>query len=150
MKPTVINIEVIINRGIADVWNYYTNPQHIVGWNFAIDDWHCPNATNDLNVGGKYFARMEAKDGSFGFDLIGIYNEIIPNQKLSYILEDQRKVVTTFKDLFGKTQVNTAFEAESTNPKDKQKAGWQSILNNFKKYVENNPNQHQQKRHLLV
>lgn len=93
---------------------------------------------------------MEAKDGSFGFDLIGIYNEIIPNQKLSYIHEDQRKVVTTFKDLFGKTQVNTAFEAESTNPKDKQKAGWQSILNNFKKYVENNPNQNQQKRHLLV
>lgn len=136
MNTTVINIEAIIDRGIADVWNYYTDPQHIVEWNFATDDWHCPKATNDLSIGGKYFARMEAKDGSFGFDLIGIYDEIILNQKLSYALEDQRKVSTTFKKLNDKTQVITTFEAESKNPIDMQKAGWQSILNNFKKYVE--------------
>lgn len=88
MNPKVIHIKATINRGIADVWNYYTDPMHIVEWNFAIADWHCPKATNELSVGGKYFARMETKDGSFGFDLIGIYNEIVPHKKLSYALED--------------------------------------------------------------
>lgn len=136
MNPKVIHIKATINRGIADVWNYYTDPMHIVEWNFATADWHCPKATNELSVGGKYFARMETKDGSFGFDLIGIYNEIVPHKKLSYALEDQRKVVTLFKSSDDKTQIMTAFEAETTHPIAMQQAGWQSILNNFKKYVE--------------
>ena len=138
MNKTKITIESIINAEVSKVWNYFTDPKHITKWNFASDDWHCPKADNNPIVGGAYFSRMEAKDGSFGFDFRAVYEEVIPNEKLVYTLEDGRKVTTLFKKVGNTTNVTTVFEAENQNPVDLQKAGWQAILNNFKTYVEGN------------
>lgn len=135
MKKEII-ISTDIKQSVQKIWNYWTEPDHIIKWNFASDDWCCPLAQNDLVVGGKYNARMEAKDGSFGFDFEAVYDEIIEHEKIAYTLADGRKVTTTFKKLNGTTKVSTTFEAESENPIEMQRDGWQSILNNFKKYVE--------------
>jgi uncharacterized protein YndB with AHSA1/START domain len=138
MKAIQITIEVTVAQSAEIVWDHYTNPKHIVNWNFASDDWHCPKAENNPIVGGTYFSRMEAKDGSFGFDFKAVYDEVIPNEKLVYTLEDGRKVTTLFEKIGNTTKVTTVFEAENQNPVDMQKAGWQAILNNFKSYVEGN------------
>lgn len=138
MTKSKIRIEAIISAAPQKVWTYWTNPEHIIKWNFASDDWHCPRAVNDLTVGGKYGARMEAKDGSFGFDFEAIYNEVIDQKKLTYTMEDGRKVTTDFEKIGDKTKVTTVFDAEMENSEEMQKAGWQAILNNFKKYVEAN------------
>lgn len=134
---TIININAEIAAGVEKVWDYYTNPTHIIKWNFASDDWICPHAENDLKVGGKYKARMEAKDGSFGFDFEAEYEEVKPLRKLVYKIADGRNVTITFEEKDNKTIVETEFEAENTHPVEMQKAGWQAILNNFKKVVEN-------------
>lgn len=131
-----ITVENQVKSPIKKVWNAYTEPQHIIKWNFASHDWHCPKAENDLRVGGTYSARMEAKDGSFGFDFKAVYTEIIPEKKLAYTLDDGRKVVTHFENEDQTVKVTTIFEAENQNPMDMQKAGWQAILNNFKNYTE--------------
>lgn len=133
---TVIKIENTIDAKSSKVWEAYNSPNHIIHWNFASDDWHCPSAETDLQPGGKYKARMEAKDGSFGFDFEAIYDEVLPHEKLEYTLLDGRKVVTTFSEENEKTKVVTEFEAENQNPAEMQKEGWQAILDNFKKYVE--------------
>lgn len=133
-----IAIQAIISADIQKVWGYYTDPKHIVNWNFASDDWCCPNAENDLQVGGKYKARMEAKDKSFGFDFVATYNEITPGEKFTYTLEDGREVNISFATLDDKTKVVIVFDAEKENSEDMQRSGWQSILNTFKSYVENN------------
>ena len=133
-----ITVTATINADVKKVWDYYTNPAHIVNWNFAAPSWHCPTATNDMKVGGVYKARMEAKDGSFGFDFEAVYNEIIPEEKIVYTIADGRKVINTFEEKNGETRVITEFEAESQNPIEMQKGGWQSILDNFKKYTETN------------
>lgn len=133
---TVIKIETFIDAKASKVWEAYNSPNHIIHWNFASDDWHCPSAETDLRPGGKYKARMEAKDGSFGFDLEAIYDEILPHEKLVYTLLDGRKVETNFHEQNEKTKVVTEFEAENQNPVEMQKDGWQAILDNFKKYVE--------------
>ncbi len=138
MNTKNITIDCVVKSSVQNVWNVYTEPRHIVNWNFASDDWHCPRVENDMKVGGKYLARMEAKDGSFGFDFQAVYDKVVPQQKLSYILEDGRKVTTLFEPLNDAVKVTTTFEAENQNPLDMQKAGWQSILNNFKKYTELN------------
>ena len=138
MNFTKITINTVIVADIQKVWDYYNSPQHITKWNHASDDWHCPKAENDMKVGGTYLARMEAKDGSFGFDFKAIYDEIIPMAKVAYTLEDERKVVTIFEKQGEQTKVTTVFDAEGMNPIDMQKAGWQAILNNFKRYTENN------------
>ncbi len=138
MDLTKITIEVLIAADIKKVWDYYNSPKHITKWNYASNDWHCPKAENDMKIGGVYLARMEAKDGSFGFDFKAIYDEIIPLAKVAYTLGDERKVVTTFVKQDDKTKVITFFDAEGVNLIDMQKAGWQSILNNFKRYTENN------------
>src|SRR5690554_2618764 len=138
MNSTKITIEALIAADIEKVWDFYTDPEHITKWNYASDDWHCPKAENDMKIGGKYAARMEVKDGSFGFDFEAVYDEIIPFEKIVYTIEDGRKVVTVFENLNDKTKVTTIFEAENQNPVDMQKAGWQAILNNFKRYVETN------------
>lgn len=138
MKAIQITIEAMVAQSPEIVWEQYTNPQHIVNWNFASDDWHCPRAENNPTVGGTYFSRMEAKDGSFGFDFKAVYDAVIPNEKLVYTLEDGRKVTTLFEKAGHTTKVTTVFEAENQNPVDLQKAGWQAILNNFKSYVEGN------------
>ena len=131
-----ITIEAVISRPLSEVWSRFTQPEHITQWNFASDDWQCPRASNDLKVGGKYSARMEAKDGSFGFDLVGIYSEVVAQNKLVYTMEDGRKVTTNFEKIGDSTKVTTKFDAEKQNSEELQKSGWQAILNNFKKYAE--------------
>lgn len=137
-QPIPISIEAIINSQISKVWKYWTEPDHITKWNFADPSWQCPSAENDLRVGGQYKARMEAKDGSFGFDFIAIYNEVVDHKHFSYTMEDGRKSTTTFEDLGEQTKVTTTFDAEEENPVEMQKNGWQAILNNFKSYSEAN------------
>ncbi len=136
-KPT-ITISATISSDLEKVWEFYTDPEHITQWNFATEEWHCPNAKNDLKVGGKLWSRMEAKDGSFGFDYEAIYDEIIPQKKIIYTLGDGRKVIIDFEKGNEMTKVTTNFEAEKENPLEMQRDGWQAILDNFKKYVEAN------------
>lgn len=131
-----ITITATINAGVNKVWDYWTAPEHITNWNFASDDWQCPKAENDLRVGGKYAARMEAKDGSFGFEFEAIYDEVIDQKKITYTMSDGRQATTDFENLGDQTKVTTTFDAESMNSIDMQRAGWQAILDNFKKYVE--------------
>jgi uncharacterized protein YndB with AHSA1/START domain len=138
MSNPQIKIEATVAAPPSKVWTYWTKPDHITKWNFAIPEWHCPSAKNDLKVGGKYCARMEAKDGSFGFDFEATYNEIVDQKKIVYTIADGRKVVTTFEPQGSNTKVTTVFEAEKQNPEEMQKSGWQSILNNFKMYTEEN------------
>ena len=135
MKKRII-VEAIISASLEKVWDAWTKPENIIKWNFASDDWQCPKASNDLSIGGKYFARMEAKNGSFGFDFVAIYKEIELRKKLVYIMEDGRISETNFTNIEGKTKVITSFDSEEENSDDMQREGWQSILNNFKKYVE--------------
>jgi uncharacterized protein YndB with AHSA1/START domain len=135
---TTITIETTIKAPVEKVWQYWTSPQHIVNWNSASDDWHTPKAENDLRVGGKFASRMEAKDGSQGFDFSGIYNEVQTNQLIQYTMGDGRKVKVVFKSNGDETKVVEDFEAESTYPVEMQREGWQAILHNFKKYVEGN------------
>jgi uncharacterized protein YndB with AHSA1/START domain len=135
---TKINIEATVSAPVAKVWDFWNNPNHITKWNFAIDTWHCPSAKNDLRVGGKLQSRMEAKDGSMGFDFEATYNEVIDKSRIVYTIADGRRVETNFNETGGKTTIATVFEAESQNPVEMQKGGWQAILDNFKKYTEAN------------
>lgn len=136
MTRTKIKIEANIAASCPDVWERMTSPKHITKWNFASDDWHCPTAANDLKVGGKYSARMEAKNGSFGFEFVAVYDEVVNQKKIVYTMEDGRQVVTTFEPHGSGTKVVTVFDAEDQHPEELQKQGWQAILNNFKKYAE--------------
>lgn len=138
MNKTQIHIETTVAAAPSKVWAYYTKPEHITQWNFAIPEWHCPSATNDLRVGGKYSARMEAKDGSFGFDFEAVYDQVVHEKKLAYTMPDGRVVTTTFEVEGNGTKVATVFDAEKENPVEMQKDGWQAILNNFKAYTEKN------------
>ena len=131
-----IVIGSLVNRPRQAVWTCYNQPEHIVKWNFASEDWCCPSAEVDLRVGGRLYSRMEAKDGSFGFDFEAVYDEVQGGVQVAYTLTDGRKVQTTFEDRGAGTLVTTYFEAESQNPVDMQRAGWQAILDNFKRYVE--------------
>ena len=136
METTKIKISAVIEGTVEEVWDYWTQPQHITQWNFAADDWCCPRAENDLRVGGKYSARMEAKDGSFGFDFEAVYDEVVPLKKIAYTMTDGRQAITIFEVKGDKTKVTTEFDPEDQNPMEMQKGGWQAILDNFKKYVE--------------
>ena len=133
-KP--ITIDATIDAPVAKAWEYYNNADHVIHWNHASDDWHSPHGESDLRPGGKFNYRMEAKDGSFGFDFWGIYDEVIPNEKIIYTLGDGRKSTILFTDQGGTTKVEITFEAEETNPIEMQRGGWQAILNNYKKYTE--------------
>lgn len=137
-KKELVTIEAKVNAPIDKVWELWTGPEHIIKWNAANDDWHTTSAENDLVIGGKFSSRMEAKDGSFGFDFGGVYDDVEPQEKIVYTLDDGRKVWTTFTKIEDTTEIISSFEAETENPVEMQKAGWQSILNNFKKYSENN------------
>jgi uncharacterized protein YndB with AHSA1/START domain len=132
----MITVEAIIKAPISEVWDKYTNPIHIVNWNFANDDWCCPHASNDLTVGGKYNARMEAKDGSFGFDFEAIYEEVDLGSSFVYTMLDGRKCEVTMTEIDGSTSVIVSFETENENSEDLQRQGWQAILDNFKNYAE--------------
>ena len=133
-----ITVAATINADVKKVWDYYTNPEHITKWNFADPSWHCPSASNDMRVGGKYSARMEAKDGSFGFDFVTIYDEIVDGEKFTYTMEDGRQASVTFEKDGNKTEVTVIFDPEDQNAIEFQKSGWQAILDNFKKYTETN------------
>lgn len=131
-----ITVQNTVNAPIEKVWKYWTMPEHITQWNSASDDWHTPRAENDLRTGGKFLARMEAKDGSFGFDFGGVYDDVRKHERIAYTIGDGRKVTVTFLPTGDKTTVTETFEAESTNPIEMQRGGWQAILDNFKKYTE--------------
>lgn len=133
-----ITVETTVHKPVGEVWNYWNEPQHITKWCAASDDWHAPKSENDLRVGGKFATRMEAKDGSFGFDFGGVYDEVRLNEFISYTMEDGRTVAITFISQGNDTKVIETFDAESTNPVEMQQAGWQAILDNFKKYSEAN------------
>ena len=135
---TIITVETTINAPVLKVWKSWTSPEHIIHWNNASDDWHTPRAENDFRVGGSFLSRMEAKDGSFGFDFAGAYNEIKAHELIIYTLFDGRKVRINFDTAGNATTIIESFEAESENSVELQKYGWQSILNNFKRYVESN------------
>jgi uncharacterized protein YndB with AHSA1/START domain len=135
---TIITVENTINAPVEKVWQYWTTPEHITKWNNASDDWHTPRAENDLREGGSFVSRMEAKDGSVGFDFGGVYDELRNNEYIEYTMGDGRKVKVTFSIEGNTTKVMESFEAESTNSIELQKGGWQAILDNFKKYTESN------------
>jgi uncharacterized protein YndB with AHSA1/START domain len=134
---TKITVKATIKADRKKVWDYYTLPEHITQWNFADPSWHCPKAENDMKIGGRYCARMEARDGSFGFDFEAFYTEIIDGEQFSYGFGG-RTATIKFNDLNGETEVIVSFDPEDQNPIEMQEAGWQSILNNFKAYTENN------------
>jgi uncharacterized protein YndB with AHSA1/START domain len=135
-KKTKITIGNTVNAPVAKVWKCWTTPEDIIKWNNASDDWHTTRAENDLRIGGKFNSRMEAKDGSFGFDFWGVYDQVKTNGLIAYTLGDGRKVSVTFSDKGNTTEISSTFEAEDTNPVEMQKGGWQAILDCFKKYVE--------------
>ena len=135
---TNITVENTVNASVEKVWQYWTTPEHITKWNNASDDWHTPRAENDLRVGGKFLSRMEAKDGSFGFDFGGIYDEVKTNEVIAYTIGDGRKVKINFTNQGNETKVVETFEAENENSIELQRGGWQNILDSFKKYTEAN------------
>jgi len=137
MKTAKIKVEAIVSAEVPKAWDAYTNPSHITKWNFASEDWHCPRAENDLKTGGRYLARMEAKDGSYGFDFTAIYDEVVPQERLVYTLTDGRQASVEFSTTENGTKVAVVFDPESENSIEMQRDGWQAILNNFKKYLEN-------------
>lgn len=132
----IITVEALVDAPVEKVWAYWTGPEHITQWNNASDDWHTPWAKNDLIPGGRFVSRMEAKDGSFGFDFGGVYDEVVLNKKISYTMDDDRKVTVNFSESGTGTKIAEEFEAEDQNSAELQQQGWQAILNNFKKYVE--------------
>lgn len=135
-KRKIIAVEATIKAPVKKVWNYWSAPKHIVQWNNASDDWHTPRAVNDLRTGGKFFSRMEAKDGSSGFDFSGVYDQVKKHELIAYSISDGRKVSVTFSGDKNKTKITETFEAENAHAIELQKTGWQAILDNFKKYVE--------------
>lgn len=138
MEFQKITISTEIKATKDKVWDYYTNPSHIVNWNFAHESWCCPSAENDLSVGGKYKARMEARDGSFGFDFEATYLELELGKSFVYQMPDERIVSLNLSDADGQTAVKIVFDAETQNPIEMQEGGWKAILQNFKKYIESN------------
>ena len=137
-NQNMITVACTVNAPVEIVWEYFTKPDHIIGWYFASDDWHAPRAENDIRTGGKFLTRMEAKDGSFGFDFEGIYSEVVPNSLIHYGLADGRQVIIKFTETDEQTTVTESFDPENQNPAEMQQAGWQMILDNFKKYTESN------------
>jgi uncharacterized protein YndB with AHSA1/START domain len=137
-KTKVITVESTISAPVEKVWEFWTKPEHITKWNNASDDWHSPRAENDLRPGGIFNIRMEAKDGSFGFDFGGVYDVVKKNEYIEYTIGDGRKVKVSFSAQGNETKVVESFEAENTNSPEMQKGGWQAILDNFKKYTEAN------------
>ena len=135
---TRITVGATVQKPVELVWKYFTVPEHLTQWSFASDTWHAPHAEHDLRAGGRFLTRMEAKDGSFGFDFTGTYDEIRTNEYIAYTLDDDRKVEITFTARGNETEVVEIFDAEGTNPVEMQRAGWQAFMDNFKKYCEAN------------
>lgn len=133
-----ITVKAKINATVEKVWNYWSEPDHITQWNAASTDWHTPFAENDLRTGGKFKSRMESKDGSMGFDFAGEYSSVISYKMIRYFLGNGRTVEIHFSAEDDKTHISETFDPEKEHSPEMQKAGWQFILDNFKKYVEEN------------
>jgi uncharacterized protein YndB with AHSA1/START domain len=131
-----ITVEAKVNAPIVTVWQLWNNPDDIMKWNTPDPSWHSPSSENDLRVGGKFKNKMEAKDGSFGFDFEGIYDRVVLHKEITYTMGDGRQATTIFTEREGKTHIVTTFDPETENDPEFQKQGWQTILNNFVKYVE--------------
>jgi uncharacterized protein YndB with AHSA1/START domain len=140
-----ITVSVIINSKVSKVWECFTNPKHIMGWNNASKDWECPKATNDLRVGGRFCYNMAAKDKTMSFDYSGVYHNVETNKLINFTLcevgsspmDSDRRVKVEFKEEGENTIVTETFDPENENSEELQKRGWQAILNNFKVYTEN-------------
>ncbi len=135
-KQTKITVEATANAPVEKVWQVWNNPADIVKWNTPDPSWHTPSSENDLRVNGKFKNRMEAKDGSFGFDFEGTYDQVDLYKEIAYTMTDGRTAKTLFTGKDGKTTLATTFDAETENDPEVQKQGWQAILNSFVKYVE--------------
>jgi uncharacterized protein YndB with AHSA1/START domain len=131
-----ITVKTSINASMETVWKKWTNADDIPHWNFASPDWSCPKAQNTLEVGKGFNYRMEAKDGSMGFDYTGLYTSIKNHELIEYKLEDGRKVVISFKKEGDSVELIETFDADDQHPAEMQQQGWQAILDNFKSYVE--------------
>lgn len=136
MNKNPITVEATIKAPISKVWEYWNKPEHIVKWAFAQDDWEAPAAENDLRVGGMFTTTMAAKDKSASFDFAGTYTTVTEHERIEYDMTDGRHVKIEFTQLPDGVNVVETFDPESENSEEKQKEGWQAILNNFKKYVE--------------
>ncbi|MCC2638259.1 MAG: ATPase [Moraxellaceae bacterium] len=130
-----ISVSTTVQAPVAEVWRAYTTPADIVQWNAANADWHTTTATVDLREGGAFSSRMEAKDGSMGFDFAGTYTRIVPQQRIEYAFGDRSAQVTFASDADG-VRVEVTFEAETTFSPEQQREGWQAILENFRRHVE--------------
>jgi uncharacterized protein YndB with AHSA1/START domain len=131
-----ITVQTLVNVPLEKAWKCWTDPAHITQWNHASDDWHCPKATNDPRTGGKFSATMAARDGSMSFNFEGVYDEVIPLQKLAYQMPGGRNVLVTFAAEGSGTLVTETFDPEDMNPEEMQRAGWQAILDNYKQHTE--------------
>lgn len=134
----MITVQTKIQAPIAIIWDLWTKPEHIIQWNAASEDWHTPYAENDLKVGGKFKSTMASKDGTMSFDFVGTYDVILDKKLIAYTIEDGRSVMVVFDELEDGFEVREYFEPESVHPEELQYQGWLSILENFKRYVENN------------
>ena len=130
-----LTVETLVHPPIAKVWSAYTTPDDIKAWNTASPDWHTTKASVDLRVGGEFSSRMEAKDGSFGFDFAGTYTRIEPQRLIEYAFGDRTGLVEFLPQADG-VKVRVTFDAETQNPIEQQQQGWQAILDNFAKHVE--------------
>lgn len=151
-KEAIITVKTIVRAPIEQVWEAWTLPEHIVQWNQASEEWHTPHAENDLRPGGRFLSRMEARDGSQGFDFSGKYNEVRPLEYIHYTLDDGREVNIHFSEKGNSTEIIENFNPEETFPHEMQQQGWQAILNQFKKYAETsfkNQNIQPAKKYLL-
>lgn len=134
----MITIKSTVKASLDKVWSFWNSPEHITKWNFASPDWHTPYAENDLREGGKFKSTMAAKDGSMSFDFEGEFTLVKPNEALSYVMTDGRKVEITFAETADGVEITESFDPENQNPEEMQRAGWQAILDNFKNYAEAN------------
>lgn len=134
----MITVKTTVNASLEKVWAFWTQPEHVMQWNNASDDWHCPKASNDLKVGGAFNYTMAAKDNSMSFDFEGKYSKVEEYSLIEYHIIDGRKVIIQFEKLDAGIQITESFDPENVHPKEFQQQGWQAILNNFKNYTENN------------
>jgi len=135
-EKTAITIETTVQAPVERVWALWTTPEHITQWNSASPDWHSPRAENDLREGGKFVYRMEARDGSMGFDFNGEYTKVVPHREIAYRMGDGREVQVWFTAEGNTTHIKETFEAENMHSEEMQRNGWQAILDNFKQYTE--------------
>lgn len=136
LTKKLITVETVVNAPIEKVWACWSEPKHITKWCQASDDWHAPYADNDLRTGGKFKTTMAAKDGSFSFDFEGVYDNVDPYKRIEYKIGDGRNVKIVFEPAGSSTKMMETFEAEDVHSVEMQRAGWQAILENFKRYTE--------------